>query len=222
MPSNPIHLASEYDQNIRKMLPHYTEFHDSVINLIQHTIPSPEKWLDTGCGTATLAARLLPLFPKTAFFLSDPSLEMLAAAKEKINAENVSFISGSSQELDFEDNTFDVITAVLSHHYLSKEERQKAVSNCFRMLKPGGFFVYFEHVRPFSEKGIRLALQRWHQFQIKSGRTDEEAKQHTGRFDEAYFPVTVTEHLDLLKETGFECAEILWLSYMQGGFYAVK
>jgi len=32
----------------------------------------------------------------------------------------------------------------------------------------------------------------------------------------------VTEHLDLLREAGFANAGLLWFSYMQAGFWAVK
>jgi tRNA (cmo5U34)-methyltransferase len=213
---------SSYDQNIQNILPNYLRFHDSVIDLVQTAVPTPKKWLDTGCGTGTLTVRLLPLFPKTTFVLADPTPEMLAAAKEKIKSENVTFVSGSSQELECEDNTFDVITAILSHHYLSKTEKKKAIANCFRMLKPGGVFVYFEHIRPYSEKGRDIAFQRWHHFQIENGRTLEEAKFNTDRFDKEYFPFTVADHLNLLEKIGFGCAEILWVSYMQGGFYAMK
>jgi tRNA (cmo5U34)-methyltransferase len=90
------------------------------------------------------------------------------------------------------------------------------------MLKPNGIFVYFEHIRSFSEKGIDIALQRGHRYQIANGRSEEEVAQHFSRVDKEYFPITVTDHLELLKKTGFGCAEILWVSYTQGGFYAIK
>ena len=200
---------STYDKTIQQMLPNYIQFHDSVIDLIQTYNPSPSKWLDAGCGTGTLASRLLPLFPRTTFVLADPSPEMLAAAEEKIKSKNITFISCCSQELNFADNTFDVITAILCHHYLLKEEREKTIANCFKMLKPGGILVYFEHLRPFSDQGKDIAFQRWHHYQTANGRSLEEAKQNTDRFDKEYFPITVTDHLDLLKKTGFSCAELL-------------
>ncbi|MDE6798419.1 MAG: leucine-rich repeat domain-containing protein, partial [Ruminococcus sp.] len=42
------------------------------------------------------------------------------------------------------------------------------------------------------------------------------------RYGTEYFALYVSEHLDLLRKTGFETAEIFWHSYMQSGFYAVK
>lgn len=35
-------------------------------------------------------------------------------------------------------------------------------------------------------------------------------------------PITIEEHLCLLKECGFKSADILWTSYMQAGFFAIK
>jgi tRNA (cmo5U34)-methyltransferase len=37
-----------------------------------------------------------------------------------------------------------------------------------------------------------------------------------------YFPITIEEHLSLLREIGFEVIELLWFSYMQAGFYCQK
>jgi len=45
---------------------------------------------------------------------------------------------------------------------------------------------------------------------------------HIKRFDSEYFPITIVEHLDLLKETGFGDINLFWYSYAQAGFYAVK
>jgi tRNA (cmo5U34)-methyltransferase len=48
------------------------------------------------------------------------------------------------------------------------------------------------------------------------------AEKHAARFNSEYFPVTVQEHLTLLRETGFKTAELFWKSHMQAGFYAIK
>jgi tRNA (cmo5U34)-methyltransferase len=48
------------------------------------------------------------------------------------------------------------------------------------------------------------------------------AEKHTKRFNSEYFPITVKEHLELLKETGFQTVELFWRSHVQAGFYAIK
>ena len=36
------------------------------------------------------------------------------------------------------------------------------------------------------------------------------------------FPITIEQHLEMLKNAGFKSVNILWVSYMQAGFWAIK
>ena len=116
----------------------------------------------------------------------------------------------------------DVITAIQCHHYLSREGRAKATGVCYNLLKEGGVYVTFENIRPLTEEGIIIGKRYWGNFQLTYGRTEEEIKEHLERFDTEYFPITVEEHLKLLRETGFRTVELFWYSYMQAGFYCIK
>ena len=214
--------STQYDDKIVKTIPFYEQFHKSVIDIVRYCgVPTTGRWLDVGCGTGAgcLAAR--ERFPDMRFVLADPSSGMLEVAKAKIGG-GADFVLGASQELDFEDGTFDVITAILSHHYLDKDTRRAAVQNCYRMLKPRGLFIVFENILPMSEFGEEVGLSRWKEFQISSGILPKDAEKHIARHKAKCFPITIPEHISLLNEVGFGCAEVLWTSYMQAGFYAVK
>ena len=216
-------MSDEYDIKVEDTIPFYSEFHQSAIDLVVSLNQNPLAWLDTGCGTGKLCFDAHREMPDTAFTLADPSGGMLERAKERMqNVKNVKFIQSDSQSIDCEDSTFDVITAIQCHHYSDKETRKSAVKNCFRMLKPNGVFITFENILPFTEKGVEIALKRWGSFQMRHGRSQQEVIDHVKRFNTEYFPITIFEHMDLLKEAGFSIAEILWASYMQAGFYAIK
>ena len=217
------HASAEYDDKILATIPFYDLFHQSIIDLIQSINQTTSMWLDTGCGTGNFFTKARKVFHNTNFILADPSKHMLEIAKEKTKMDkNIKFILADSQSLDYEENTFDVITAVQCHHYLDEETRMKAVKNCFRMLKPNGIFITFENIMPLSEKGISISLKRWEDYQIRHGKTQAEAKQHIDRFGKEYLPISIIEHIDLLNKIGFRSVEILWASYMQAGFYAMK
>jgi tRNA (cmo5U34)-methyltransferase len=79
-----------------------------------------------------------------------------------------------------------------------------------------------ENVMPNSDGGIQLSLERWKRFQIEHGRTKEKAEEHAKRFNSEYFPITINEHISLLKETGFQTVELFWKSHIQAGLYAIK
>lgn len=218
------HKASVYDQQVIQTIPEYNLFHGQIIDFVSVYNNSPSVWLDTGCGTGTMVIKALDKFKDTSFILADPSGDMLSIAKTKL-AENdrVKFTGlAGSLELDLPGESIDVLTAVMSHHYLDTEARKKATENCFRMLKLGGVFITFENIKPNSERGTQIGLERWNRFQLSHGKSEESVKKHLERFDTEFFPITLEEHLHLLHEVGFRVSELLWASYMQAGFYAIK
>lgn len=217
------HKAAVYDGQVRQTIPEYELFIGQVIDLISVCKGTLSSWLDTGCGTGTLVTKALNRFKETSFILADPSDDMLNIAKNKFDEnKRLKFIASGSLELDLPSDSIDVLTAIMCHHYFDNETRKKAVKNCYRMLNSGGVYITFENIRPFSEQGTKIGLERWKKFQLDHGKSEESVKAHLKRFDTEFFPITVKEHLQLLRETGFAVCEILWVSYMQAGFYAIK
>lgn len=214
--------AIEYDKNVRKVIPFYDEIHNQIFSLIKAYFGNKAlSLLDTGCGSGTFALKAFERLDLSEVVLCDPSEKMLDNARAKITGKNCIFQCIGSENLAFE-NRFDVVTAIQSHHYFDRETREKAVRNCYKALKSGGVFIYFENTAPFTENGKKIVLKRVESFGIEAGRSEEEVKAHSQRYNREYFPINIDEHLDLLKRTGFEAAELFWCSYMQCGFYGIK
>jgi tRNA (cmo5U34)-methyltransferase len=187
------HLSSKYDSEISKTIPYYDLIHNETLNFVKAYIRDPQKWLDTGCGTGTFGVKVMEDFNLDELVLSDPSEEMLSIAKNKISKSNVKFICSDTISLDKIDNDFDVITAIQSHHYLSKIDRYDATDKCYRLLKPSGLFITFENTRPISDVSIRITKNYWKSFQITQGKSLEQAENHMNRFDKEYFPISIDE-----------------------------
>ena len=214
--------VNQYDENVRKVIPFYDEIYEQIFSVIQAYCGDKSiAVLDTGCGTGTLGKMALERLNLTELVLCDPSEKMLANARKNLNNQACKYHCIGSEKLDFE-NRFDVVTAIQSHHYFDRATRVAAVRNCFKALKSGGIFICFENTAPFSETGKELMLKRLEDYEIKAGRTPEEVKSHSARYNREFFPITIKEHLELLEKTGFAVAELFWHSYMQSGFYAVK
>ena len=222
MQDNPsAYSAREYDRHIASVLPFYGEYHHQVIDLVQ-SIGNPNPlWLDTGCGTGTLAARALETLPGARFTLCDPSEQMLRQAEEKLRGQEVQFLMLSSQQIFFR-GRFDVVTAIQCHHYLRPAERERAVRACYHALKPGGVFVTFEHIRMSSPESDAIALLRWADYLKAHGCSDEEVQTQLDRRGREVLPITGEEHLALLRSCGFRAADVLWASYLQAGFWAIR
>jgi tRNA (cmo5U34)-methyltransferase len=221
------HLPVDYDAQISAILPYYSSFHRETLNLVKALPFCPGVWMDTGCGTGSLVKKALQEFPATKFLLVDPSEGMLAQAREKMSAyppERLRFLKASpTQDLSLKiEEMPEIITAIQCHHYLSREARIKATKTCYKLLKEGGAYITFENIRPLTATGINIGKQYWGDFQARQGRKEEEIKKHLARFDTEYFPITIEEHLELLRNTGFKVVELFWYSYMQAAFYCIK
>ena len=217
------HMSTEYDAKITSTIPNFDSFYQSTIDLVCAAENPADKWLDTGCGTGTFCVKAKRCFANTEFTLSDPSEAMLKIAKEKLkSSEKVSFELADTQSLVYPDEYFDVISAIQCHHFLDRAGRIQATENCFRMLKRGGIYIEFENIMPLTKGGREIGLRMWWNYQSAMGKTPDEVAEHGKRFNVEYFPITIPDHISLLSETGFSIVEVLWASYMQAGFYAVK
>ncbi|MBR2279479.1 MAG: class I SAM-dependent methyltransferase [Ruminococcus sp.] len=211
-----------YDENVRKVIPFYDEIYNQVVSLIKTRFENnPLSILDTGCGTGTFGLKAFNSLDISELILCDPSENMLNEAKKKLEVYPCEFILTGSEDLDFK-NRFDLVVAIQSHHYFNKPAREKAVKNCYNALKSGGMFMCFENTAPFSETGKEIMLKRLETFELEAGRSAEEVKSHSARYNKEFFPITLKEHFELLNKTGFKVSELFWHSYMQSGFYAIK
>lgn len=102
------------------------------------------------------------------------------------------------------------------------EERARSIQVCSDLLPQGGAFVAFENIRPFTAAGFEIGKRGWGRFWVLNGKTPTEIGHLQSRLDVEFLPITVEEHLDLLRRTGLSAAELFWRSNMQAGFYAIK
>jgi tRNA (cmo5U34)-methyltransferase len=218
--------AAAYDAHVEQTVPYYRALHEETLRLVETVAGEPGIWLDTGCGTGALVEKALPRFPRTRFLLADPSPAMIEQARAKLAGRGegrVTFLNPSdSAGVDVGAHRCDVITAILAHHYLDREGRRAALAHCRSLLTDGGLLVHFENVRPSSERALEIGKEYWKTYQMRMGKPAEDAEAHMERFDRQFFPITVAEHLQLLRDTGFATADLLWRSYMQAGFWAIK
>jgi tRNA (cmo5U34)-methyltransferase len=216
------HKSLNYDNEVIKTIPYYDCFHVETINLVKSIFQCSKKWLDTGCGTGNLIEKALIEFPDFKFYLADPSDDMLSICEKKFDNSQVQIIGihdTASINIDFQ---VDIITAIQSHHYMDTSSREIATKNCFDLLRDNGIYITFENIKPDSHFGIENCLKRWGDYQLKKGRYKPDVEKHKNRFDKKYFPIKISEHLDLMRQTGFRFVELFWMSNMQAGLYGIK
>ncbi len=106
--------------------------------------------LDLCAGTLDFSIHLNNLFPERALRLVqvDFSAAMLAAGREKQPSEEIIslLVQGDAVRLPFADATFDGI--LIGFGFRNIQEKEGALREIFRVLKPGGKLVILEFHRP--------------------------------------------------------------------------
>ncbi|WP_203255864.1 bifunctional demethylmenaquinone methyltransferase/2-methoxy-6-polyprenyl-1,4-benzoquinol methylase UbiE [Hyunsoonleella ulvae] len=101
--------------------------------------------LDIATGTGDLAIAMADTKAEKIIGL-DISSGMLDIGKQKIStrglSDKIEMVLGDSENMPFEDNTFDAITVAFGVRNF--ENLQKGLKDILRVLKPGGIFVILE------------------------------------------------------------------------------
>ncbi len=113
-----------------------------------------QKILDFGCGDGLMTYLVSQYFPLSVLYGIDPSAESVKVAQEHFTSIKFSVNYDETSDLDFEDNTFDIIFSAGTFHHIPFDRHQGYLQEIFRVLKPQGCFVLFE-LNPFNPLTVR-------------------------------------------------------------------
>tara|TARA_B100001093_G_C26713088_1_gene964358 strand:- start:548 stop:1120 length:573 start_codon:yes stop_codon:yes gene_type:complete len=114
-----------------------------LFNHVNENFDKNDKILDIGCSHGTAVKLLNEMgFDSYGVDISSVAIEMC----NKRNIKNCKVSSASN--LDFEDSYFDGIVSSDTFEHLDPEEIPSAVSECNRVLKPGGIAILNIALRP--------------------------------------------------------------------------
>jgi SAM-dependent methyltransferase len=92
--------------------------------------------LEVGCGTGNYISAIRAATDSICWGI-DPSFQMLSKAREK--CDGVQYQIGRGEEIEFPDNSFDVVFSVDVIHHI--KDRLSYIREAYRVLKPGGRFA---------------------------------------------------------------------------------
>ena len=124
-------IAARYDQNpIRSNL--------APDKTLERAVGKDWRVLDLGCGTGSYieSQACLTQHKNIDWHGVDPADEMLQLARKK--APFAKFYQATAESLPFADGFFDYVTSRFSFHHFV--DRDKALQEVYRVLKPDGFF----------------------------------------------------------------------------------
>ena len=101
--------------------------------------------LEIGGGTGANIAHYPPAV--TSLTITEPDASMLKRLERQVSAQMPStmVLRAPAEDLPFEDETFDVVVSTLV--LCGVDDQPRAVREIRRVLRPGGRFLFLEHVR---------------------------------------------------------------------------
>lgn len=102
------------------------------------------KILDFGCGDGLMTHCVKKFFAHAKLYGVDPSAKSIQEARN--NFSDITFLTNStnSTNLDFYDNTFDLIFSAGTFHHIPFEMHNDYLAELMRICKPSGYLVIFE------------------------------------------------------------------------------
>lgn len=166
--------------------------------------------LDIATGTGDLAIMLAKINPDKVIGL-DISPGMLKIGKKKVKqlnlADKIEMVIGDSENLTFDDHTFDAIT--VGFGVRNFEDLEKGLSEIYRVLKPNGTFVVLETSQP-TKFPVKQGFTFYSKYIIpivgKIFSKDKNAYQYLPE-SAAAFPYG-EEFNNILLKTGFNTSEV--------------
>lgn len=184
-------VSSEYAK-YRDIYPQ--EFYDKIISLGLCT--KGQKVLDVGTGTGVLPRHLYEYGAN--FIGTDISENQIEAAKilAKENNQNIQFIVSPAEDIDFPQDSFDIITACQCFFYFDYET---VIPNFARMLKNGGkLAVLYMAWLPFEDKIAGASEELILKYNPKwSGAGETKHPINLPKFVDKYFDTVHSEEFDL-------------------------
>ena len=173
-------------------------------NLVNMMNPSLDKNLiDVACGTGDIGKLFLDNTNKNnRITCVDPNEGMINKGKQKLSKyKNIEWVISSAEKLPFNDNTFDFYT--ISFGLRNTKNLTKALSEAYRVLKPGGRYLCLEFSK-IQNPNLNLIYKNYSKFIPKIGKFivgEKEPYEYLIKSIEEF--INQDELIDLMKKNNF-------------------
>lgn len=142
-------LTPLYDQMVRRFM------REDMLRghlVMQADILPGMRVLDLGCGTGSLTVMIKQshLMSDVYGLDADPQVLKLARSKAKQANVKIAYEQGMAYQLPYPDAWFDRVVTSLVLHHLTTEQKQQALNEVYRVLRPGGKFFILDFGKPRS------------------------------------------------------------------------
>lgn len=216
-------MADAYDRRNSALAPISDGLH-FLMRLVLADLPADARVLCVGVGTGAEILSLARHYPNWSFVGVDPSAEMLAVGRHRLEQagvlERCALIEGYVE--DVIEGGFDAVVSLLVAHFIQRADRPAFYAAIHDRLKPGGRFASAEICADLDAPGFPVLLEDWKRVQVLMGATPETLAKLGGMMREALGVLPPAETEALWRAAGFREPVPFFQAFMLRGWHAVR
>lgn len=216
-------IADAYDRRNDALAPISTNLH-FLVRMVLADVPVDARVLCVGVGTGAEILSLAATFPGWFFVGVDPSAEMLAVGRRRLEQAGVmhrcELVQGYVEDAPRE--AFDAVVSLLVAHFIKGEDRPAFYAAIYDRLKPGGRFVSAEISGDLNAPEFPTMLEDWKQVQTLMGATPQSLEKLGGMMRDTLGVLAPKETEALWRAAGFAMPIPFFQSFMIRGWHAVR
>src|ERR1700730_4166941 len=215
--------AREFDRIIVTLIPDYPRMVEALVAAIPFENSAPVRVVDLGCGTGTVAERVLCSFPNAQVTCLDLAENMIAMAKAKLaNYPHVRYVASDFNRFNI-DGKYDVVVSSLAlHHLVTDDDKQQFYRRIHRSLAPGGVFYNADVVLASSDDLQKKYMDQWRAFMQRTISREEIEAKWIPKYEAEDSPAKLLDQLSSMAEIGFTDVDVIWEYYNFAVYGGVK
>ena len=234
-----------YDKMQQKYLVKRSERFDVIAGLIKTVCPNPKLIVDLGCGTGSLAIRLLEEFDLAKVYAVDldPAILLLARHRLKHFKNRIQIVQADITKMNWGKCIgADAVVSATALHWLKPEDLEAVYLQIHKILNNGGVFLNADHTgssnnliqRYWESNREQMRVQEqtqsaddwegfWRQFLSELGDDARiERQKALGPWQGAEEGMPLQWHFQKLEQCGFEYIDCFWRCDCDAIYGAIK
>jgi len=202
-------FSSEYTKAIIRCVPRYSEMIDMLFFYLPEDF-KPKTILELGCGTGNLTVKLAENFKDAKFTAVDISADILTICKKRTDNENINFIKSDFKELEFCENSYDLVISTIAIHHLENKHKQILFKNIKKWLNFAGIFTFSDQFKGETEQIYKKHMEMWKKaaFQNSVPISEWDTWMEHQRLHD--FHETIGKQIQWLKDAGLKNVDVVW------------
>ncbi len=214
--------AATFDKLFFKVIPHYEEMLQALVDALPFHKKDKLKIIDLGCGTGNLSQKLISVYPNARIACLDMSENMLKMAKTKLReTSHVDFWLGDIRDFDYRIK-YDAILASMVLHHIEGKDKPRFYRKLYNALPKGGVFFNIDIFLSSNNHLQELYTNKWKMFMKTSGLSVKKVNEMITRHQKEDRPVVFEDELAIMRKAGFKRVDVVLKKYNFAVYGGIK